>query len=914
MKKIICILLVTIMTLAQSSMVLAGQEVVLTPADAVFKSDAGVNASSSGFGNWNVGGYIGFKDVDLTGIKSIKLQGHCELSDATNGETFRIYIDDPLKGTCIGYVNFNQEGDNLFQGNITPQQGKHNLYIKQNYSHYNKVSFTQVILSNEEYKDTRFSKTDDSAIIDNYHDTWVAVDNVGRKLADYEEVGGLKGNRNIGMFYWDWHSASYATAVIASEVIAEHPEAKDDFFNKAWPANSPIFWAEPIYGFYLSYDYWVYRKQAELMADAGVDVIFMDYTNGDSCYIKPLMALCKAFQDARRDGINVPKVSAFMQMGGTIQNKLNSMKAMYFNLFNNDELKDLWFYWEGKPLIVQTDSANSMKTSMSSNDTEEVNLVNKMLDFFTIRGSGSRQNGPASADEKNWQWLVNYPQWAWGKTSDGRVECVNLGIAINQSYVYNYAATGVFIDPYAKDKNYTEGFGEDYRADATHYGYFFREQISRVLDVDPAFVFVDGWNEWHTVRSNNYSGFPNAFIDLYDDAGSRDIEPSRGKLGDDYYMQFVDFSRKYKGARKAPVASEKTTIDINGSASGWNSVGPEFINDNGGYERDADGFLSPDTGKPYHYNTKVNNAISRAKVARDDNNIYFYVQTLKDIVKGTKDWMHIYINIDRNHATGWEGYDYALNVTGPGELAKCTSNTWGWEKIADIKYTVNGNVLQAAIPRSLLGEEKTVDFEFKCADGCGEDGDILMFYQDGSCAPVGRFNYLYTEIEQTTLTSEQKALLKDTAIMKANSGKMIVEGGKMNVYEQDTRITPVMDNNVLYFPASCLDEIMGYGETKTVYDSNKNMLFVKNFELIDMKISNYKWIYTSLGSNEIRIDGELGHLSNPVKVINGMVYVPATLLSEGFGWTVTSIGSGVYAMAKKTVNTDVVTSVLNHIA
>jgi hypothetical protein len=46
----------------------------------------------------------------------------------------------------------------------------------------------------------------DSAIVDFYSDTWVAVDDYGRKVADFEEVGPLKEDeRDAALFYWNWH-------------------------------------------------------------------------------------------------------------------------------------------------------------------------------------------------------------------------------------------------------------------------------------------------------------------------------------------------------------------------------------------------------------------------------------------------------------------------------------------------------------------------------------------------------------------------------------------------------------------------------------------------------------------------------------------------------------------------------------
>ncbi|MDP4133035.1 MAG: stalk domain-containing protein [Bacillota bacterium] len=917
MKKLISMLISIFMTVSLAYICMASDgDVVLRASDVTYKSETGVTVNSTAMASWGENGFVGFKSVDMTNIKSIGINAACTIPNWTNGEAFRVWLDSPKNGIFLGYIIANSDGTKDYFLNVeNSYSGAHDLYIASNYHTKGYVTVNSVTLSKTAYVDAnKITPVPDSRLVDNYHDTWVATDDLGRTVADYEEVGPLKeGAHYVGMFYWDSHGGVDDDAVIASQAIAKYPEAKDDFDNKVWGKGIPIFWGEPIWGFYTSSDYWVYRKSAELLANAGVDVIFFDCTNGDRCFVVTSKACFDAFHDARQAGVNAPKISAYMPMGGQSADRWRMTKAWYLNFYKDDRYSDLWFKWEGKPFLIQTEFEKGIKGACDTGDSADKELMKEVLSFFNVRGSGSRSKGP-NAENKDWLWLENYPQWAWGKMSDGRVECVGLGIAINQSYVYNYAATGVFSDPYTKGRSYTEGFGEDDRPGAKRQGYFFREQESRVLDVDPAFVFIDGWNEWNTTRSKDYNGFSNAFIDLYDDENSRDIEPSKGALGDDYYNLLVDFVRKYKGVRPAPVASSKVTIDINGNGRQWDNVGPEFINDNGDYERDALGFKNRETGQNYHYTTKVYNAILKSKVARDDNNFYFYVKTAKDIKEGTPDFMQLYINTDRNHATGFSGYDYAVNLTGLGELSKNAGNAWSWEKVSNVTYKITGDVMQLVIPRSLIGEAGTVDLEFKWADGINVNGDMLNFYAEGNTAPMGRFNYLYTEIQQTAVTKEQREALKNVSIFKADSNRMIVNGGKMNLYEPDTGVKSKLIDKALYFPADVLNETLGYGRTKVEWaDTQDNMLIVKTFDLVDMKISNEVWIYTTAGSNEVRINGKAKVLKNPVKVINGIPYVPLTLLEDCFGWSIQDMGGGIYATAKTSVNIKAVTDVLSHI-
>ena len=86
--------------------------------------------------------------------------------------------------------------------------------------------------------------------------------------------------------------------------------------------------------------------------------------------------------------------------------------------------------------------------------------------------------------------------------------------------------------------------------------------------------------------------------------------------------------------------------------------------------------------------------------------------------------MHLYINSDRNYATGREGYDFAAGRT-KGALEKYEDGSW--VKVADLSYTVTGEYLMLEIPRAVLNLGDELNFEFKWVDSAGEiaTGDIL---------------------------------------------------------------------------------------------------------------------------------------------------------------------------------------------
>src|SRR3546814_16534394 len=77
------------------------------------------------------------------------------------------------------------------------------------------------------------------------------------------------------------------------------------------------------------------------------------------------------------------------------------------------------------------------------------------------------------------------------------------------------------------------------------------------------------------------------------------------------------------------------------------------------------------------------NDIVRAKVARDSQFLYFYAETAAPLTSsGQPGWMRLFIDIDRNKATGWEGYDYVVNRASPGETALVEKHKKGgkWKK------------------------------------------------------------------------------------------------------------------------------------------------------------------------------------------------------------------------------------------
>ena len=136
------------------------------------------------------------------------------------------------------------------------------------------------------------------------------------------------------------------------------------------------------------------------------------------------------------------------------------------------------------------------------------------------------------------------------------------------------------------------------------------------------------------------------------------------------------------------------------------------------------------------------------KVSRDDENIYFYVQTEKPISPSTDpNWMMLFIRTGNpaNHA--WNGYDFVVNRVPPGKdgaVLEKNNGRWNWLQAADVKFRVEGNEMHMVVPRKqLLLTGETVQFDFKWVDNVELPDDLTVFYVDGDTAPLGRFRFRY---------------------------------------------------------------------------------------------------------------------------------------------------------------------------
>jgi hypothetical protein len=201
--------------------------------------------------------------------------------------------------------------------------------------------------------------------------------------------------------------------------------------------------------------------------------------------------------------------------------------------------------------------------------------------------------------------------------------------------------------------------------------------------------------------------------------------------------------RRFKGVRERPVATGSSRIIIDGSFDDWQNVGPEYRDTIGDtLHRDHKGY-----GDLVYRNDTGRNDFVILKAAYDTDNLYFFAQTLDRISPHTDpNWMLLFLDTDQNSGTGWLGYDYVVNLEVLSDSAT-TVKAWrngAWTTVGRAKYRVNGNRLELAISRALIGQtNRTPAFDFHWADNIQSFDGAWEFGVNGDSAPDRGWNYRY---------------------------------------------------------------------------------------------------------------------------------------------------------------------------
>ena len=631
---------------------------------------------------------------------------------------------------------------------------------------------------------------------DLFPDTWVATDALGRTMPVHAVVGPVKTDqrRVVGIFYITWHRDTAAKLKPpytgdVTRILAADPKARLDAKHPLW-THGMYHWAEPELGYFLSKDEYVIRRDMSMMADAGVDVLVMDVTNAVR-YWDEWETIFAVMQKMKAEGNPVPQF-CFWAFNGPV---ITVVQELYDRIYKAEKAKDLWFLWDGKPLLLyngkpsvdangrgvqnpnphydpaaRTNSANPHYGDPDYVEPHYKDYTREVKAFFTLRTmwwgyyqwAGQRFVGT----EDNWSFGLDL--------GDAKVKALKPEqlISTHQGHREEAAVTPGQHPSSLVGKSWTREHGEpelnEYDLPVpTHvpwlgktvehpegYGIYFQQRWDEALPCNPEFLYINDWNEWTAGKypPAKDTKFPFMrrqsdyfFVDQYNSEFNRCVQPMKGGYTDNYYMQMAQNIRRYKGVRPIPVLQGLQSLAMAENLAAWDRVAVEYRDTIGDtFHRDYDGY----GGLRYKDDSGRNDLVT-LKVVVEREHVRFYAETRAALSPCTgSNWMLLLIDSDQNSKTGWFGYDYVVNLkvvdVRTTTLMRYAPESPGgpWVEVARLPLRFEGNRLQLPVPRKLLGlPVEAFSFDFKWADNPKDLKDPISLCTSGDTAPNRRFNY-----------------------------------------------------------------------------------------------------------------------------------------------------------------------------
>ncbi len=555
----------------------------------------------------------------------------------------------------------------------------------------------------------------------------VATDDFGRTFVTMD---GEDGENYVGMFYficngWNRESTGLYDVSKITKNGADHEAFQGN--SSASPVGAAHYWGEPVFGYYNSQDPWVMRKHIEMLTMAGVDFLVFDVSNAFT-YMEVTDVLFPIMQEYYDAGWDVPKFMYYTRHGSASVCK-NEIEQLYNKYYKDGLYKDLWFapYEDEKPLITKFAGVN-----YSSGD--------EIGEFFHFRLT---QWPDEAFNAEGIPWIeFSYPQ----PVHNG---WMNVAIAAHSETVR-------MSDVDANPGRGATWYGEENEAyfinDNKNYrkGLYFEQQWDHLIENkdDVQFAFVTGWNEWTATKMQDPSGTC-FMVDNYNTEFSRDIEPTRTDgMGDNFYLQTVRKIREYRAAEAKHYLYPQKTIDVTKDDEAWNDVKTYLDFTGECAERDFKPAVLGSVRQRLTNKTGRND-IESVKVARDAENLYFRVTTVKDVTSyqsGDANWMNIWIRTQNGAGDMFGGYNYVINreVNGNRTTIMRTKGADKMKKCGTGEVYLYGKTMIVKVPLSALHLSETdYTFDFKVTDNVDFTVDYLNLYDTGDAAPCGRLNFSY---------------------------------------------------------------------------------------------------------------------------------------------------------------------------
>ncbi len=576
----------------------------------------------------------------------------------------------------------------------------------------------------------------------------VGVDDLGRTFGTLTSE---KSEKQIGMFFSAGGQKGLGEPELAegiydcSKILAmpnglkllTDPGSLDPEISPVW---EPHFWAEPLWGYYRARDEWVIYRQLQMLTMAGVDYISFDVSNmlkdselnlqsKDNAFGQIMRMIIKL----RQEGWDAPQIVFFTHSRST-----DTVKQLYRMVYKKGIYKEAWYYYKGKPLIVgYTNVEDDIAEAKSRGDksyyepTKPTPHTSEVKNFFSWKESQWPQE---SFKENGLPWME------WSYPAPVHNDVINVTTAAHPSVPMSFSLTrkgwinwGRGWDP-IKKVNVAANVAK---------GSYYQSTWDTAHKLNPNMVFIGEWNEW--VSQKQMWDGEYMLCDEVNEEYSRDIEPMKGGFGDNFYMQTLQNTRKFKGVSGSTVGQNKT-IDVYKSADQWKNI-TSIYRSTGKTNMKRDSYGASDV--VYYKQDAARNNLLEAKMANDSSNLYLYIRTEKAITDydgKSNNWMNILIGTGSVSQKGWEGYEYVINRSpkkdGKTSVDKLSSNGKG-TSVGSAEYTIDGNVMQVKIPFSVLGSNAKKGIYFKVADGVSKTTDIMDYYISGKSMPFGRVSYQY---------------------------------------------------------------------------------------------------------------------------------------------------------------------------
>ena len=561
----------------------------------------------------------------------------------------------------------------------------------------------------------------------------VGIDQFGRTV---NAAAGEKQDkeRNVGIFYFCTLGQHGGNQIYDVTKILEMEDGMDIMFrqdNSIAPVGAGYFWGEPLYGYYNSADSWVIRRHLALLSMAGVDFIVFDVTNAVTydTVVGRIISEATKLIDA---GWTVPGLVFY-----TNAYSHRVITNLYNSYYRRGKYDALWYYVDGKPLIIGniSEEADYAEVVSREKNYKSNKLSDEILDYFYFRDA----QWPSESYKEN-----GFPWIEWTYPAPVHNDVINVAVASHPALPMSFSIT-------RGDRNWGRGWNVNTlqnEPDKAYEGQFFQSTWDVALEEDPGTVFVLGWNEW-VAGKMLYDG-EYALVDLANMEFSRDIEMMKGGYNDAFYIQLAKNIRAYKDTpvqSGAQFDSADVTVPMSSDISAWDAVEAVFRNNIAvNKARNSNG-----AAPTVHYETAAfRNNVTEIRVAHDAENFYFLIKAEGDIIpreEGDSGWMNIFIGTGSVNAKGWESYEFVVgrSDTGDGRLSiEKLSADFSGVNAGEAEYVIDGNIMQVKIPRASLGIGTGVNrFYFKLADGVENPSDVMDYYVSGLSMPMGRLSYQY---------------------------------------------------------------------------------------------------------------------------------------------------------------------------